>query len=73
VTDDRLTVRRAVESDDGALLALDHSAWDSRSGFPSFSAEVRETFFNERSSPEAHLVAEYDGEYLDDLGLAKFL
>lgn len=62
VTDDRLTIRRAVASDDAALLALDLSAWTAESGFPSMTAGDREGFFSERSRPDAHLIAEYDGE-----------
>jgi ribosomal protein S18 acetylase RimI-like enzyme len=62
VTDDHLTIRRAVETDDAALLALDLSAWTAESGFPSMSTGDREEFFNERCGPDAHLIAEYDGE-----------
>lgn len=63
VTDDRVTVRRAVAADEADLLALDLSAWDASSGFPSFlTGERRERFFDERSGPEHHLVAEYDGD-----------
>lgn len=62
VTDHRLTIRRAVETDDAALLALDLSAWTAESGFPSLTAGDRETFFSERNGPDGHLIAEYDGE-----------
>lgn len=61
MTDERVTVRRAVESDDEALLAIALSAWDASSGFPSFHNPDREKFFTERSGPEAHLIAEDDG------------
>jgi ribosomal protein S18 acetylase RimI-like enzyme len=62
VTDDRLTIRRAVGTDDAALLAVDLSAWTAESGFPSLTTGDREEFFSERSGPDAHLIAEYDGE-----------
>jgi ribosomal protein S18 acetylase RimI-like enzyme len=62
VTADRLTIRRAVETDDAALLVLDLSAWTAESGFPSLANGDREKFFGERSGPDAHLIAEYDGE-----------
>jgi ribosomal protein S18 acetylase RimI-like enzyme len=62
VTDDRLTIRRAVGTDDAALLAIDLSAWTAESGFPSFTTGEREEFFSDRSGPDAHLIAEYDGE-----------
>ena len=58
--DDRLTVRRAIEADDAALLAIDRTAWDATSGFPSYQDVIQDTFFA-RSGPEAHLVAESDG------------
>jgi ribosomal protein S18 acetylase RimI-like enzyme len=66
VSDDRLpgdrqvTVRTAVEGDDAALLAIERSAWDASSGFPSYSDNLPDTFFS-RSGPEAHLVAEHGG------------
>lgn len=62
MTDDRVTVRRAVESDDQALLAIELSAWDASSGFPSFHDPAPETFFTDRAGPEAHLIAEDEGE-----------
>lgn len=62
VTDNRVTVRRAVEADDAELLALDQASWDSDSGFPSFTTSAQVRFFSERSGPDAHLVAEHDGE-----------
>ena len=68
MTDIRLTVRRAVESDDAALLEIDQSAWDATSGFPSYQETIRDSFFA-RSGPEAHLVAEYDGEVVGYLRL----
>ncbi|MEU4190885.1 GNAT family N-acetyltransferase [Kribbella sp. NPDC026611] len=63
MTDDaapRVTVRRAVEEDDGALLAIDKTAWDASSGFPSYQETLQDSFFA-RSGPDAHLVAEYGG------------
>ena len=68
VTDDPVTVRRAVEADDAVLLEIDRTAWDATSGFPSYGETVRESFF-ERSGPEAHLVAEYDGRVVGYLRL----
>jgi ribosomal protein S18 acetylase RimI-like enzyme len=68
VTDIRLTVRRAVESDDAALLEIDQTAWDATSGFPSYQERMSDSFFV-RSGPEAHLVAEYDGEVVGYLRL----
>ena len=59
--DPLLTVRRAVEADDAALLAIDRTAWDATSGFPSYQEIVRDTFFV-RGGPEVHLVALYNGE-----------
>ncbi|MEU4391441.1 GNAT family N-acetyltransferase [Kribbella sp. NPDC023855] len=57
-----VTVRRAVEADEAALLAIELTAWDASSGFPSMTAPDRTAFFSERSGPDAHLVAELDGE-----------
>ena len=68
MTDPHLTVRRAVESDDAALLEIDQTAWDASSGFPSYQDTLRDSFFA-RSGPEAHLVAEYDGEVVGYLRL----
>lgn len=73
MSDERLpalevTVRRAVESDDAFLLEIDRTSWDASSGFPSYQEAVRESFF-ERSGPEAHLVAEYDGQVVGYLRL----
>ncbi|WP_328526061.1 GNAT family N-acetyltransferase [Kribbella sp. NBC_00359] len=67
-TDQPLTVRRAVEADDAALLAIDRTAWDASSGFPSYLETIKDTFFV-RCGPEAHLVAEYDGEVVGYLRL----
>ncbi|MDX2971659.1 GNAT family N-acetyltransferase [Kribbella solani] len=63
-----VTVRQAVESDDAALLAIEKVAWTAMSGFPSFQELLTETFFT-RSGPEAHLVAEHDGEVVGYLRL----
>ncbi|MEU4288804.1 GNAT family N-acetyltransferase [Kribbella sp. NPDC026596] len=68
MTDPHLTVRRAVESDDAALLEIDQTAWDASSGFPSYQDTLRDSFFA-RSGPEAHLVAEYDGKVVGYLRL----
>jgi ribosomal protein S18 acetylase RimI-like enzyme len=59
-----VTVRRAVEADEPALLAIELTAWDASSGFPSMTPADKTTFFSERSGPDAHLVAEADGEVL---------
>jgi ribosomal protein S18 acetylase RimI-like enzyme len=68
VNDIRLSIRRAVESDDAALLEIDQTSWDATSGFPSYQEAIRDSFFA-RSGPEAHLVAEYDGEVVGYLRL----
>ncbi|MGW6281124.1 N-acetyltransferase family protein [Kribbella sp. NPDC055071] len=60
MTDPHLTIRRAIESDDAALLEIDRTSWDATSGFPSYQDVIHDTFFA-RTGPEAHLVAEYDG------------
>jgi ribosomal protein S18 acetylase RimI-like enzyme len=70
VTDAKVTVRQAVEEDDAALLELDRTAWDSRSGFPSFRLAERDSFFTERNRPEAVLVAT-DGAQV--LGFARLV
>lgn len=59
-----VTVRRAVEADEAALLAIELTAWDASSGFPSLTPADKTTFFSARSGPDAHLVAEADGEVL---------
>jgi ribosomal protein S18 acetylase RimI-like enzyme len=64
-----VTVRRAVETDDSALLAIELTVWDASSGFPSMTQPDKSEFFSERSGPEAHLVAEDDGEVLGYLRL----
>ncbi|MEV8374395.1 GNAT family N-acetyltransferase [Kribbella sp. NPDC056861] len=64
-----VTVRRAVEADEQALLAIELTAWDASSGFPSMTPADKKTFFSERSGPDAHLVAEADGEVLGYLRL----
>lgn len=64
-----VTVRRAVEADDAALLAIELTAWDGTSGFPSLTSGELSEFFSERSGPDAHLVAEADGEVLGYLRL----
>ncbi|HET6293518.1 MAG TPA: GNAT family N-acetyltransferase [Kribbella sp.] len=69
MTDNRPTVRLAVESDDAALLAIELTAWDASSGFPSLGAEGRDSFFTERSNVDDHLVAEDNGELLGYLRL----
>jgi len=68
VTANRLTVRRAVETDDAVLLRIDQTSWDATSGFPSYQENIRDSFFA-RSGPEAHLVAEYDGQVVGYLRL----
>ncbi|RZU19628.1 ribosomal protein S18 acetylase RimI-like enzyme [Kribbella rubisoli] len=66
--DHEVTVRRAVQEDDAALLAIEKISWDASSGFPSYQDNLTDTFFA-RSGPEAHLVAEYDGEVVGYLRL----
>ena len=68
MTANRLTVRRAVETDDAVLLRIDQTSWDATSGFPSYQENIRDSFFA-RSGPEAHLVAEYDGQVVGYLRL----
>jgi len=63
-----LTVRFAVQADDATLLAIEKTAWDASSGFPSYQETVEDTFFA-RSGPEAHLVAVYDGTVVGYLRL----
>ncbi|WP_041289801.1 GNAT family N-acetyltransferase [Kribbella flavida] len=62
MTAERVLVRPAAEADDPALLALDSAAWDSSSGFPSFRAALRGSFFTERAGPQSYLVAELGGD-----------
>ncbi len=57
MTANRLTVRRAIESDDAVLLRIDQTSWDATSGFPSYQENSRDSFFA-RSGPDTHLVAE---------------
>ncbi|GAB2553025.1 GNAT family N-acetyltransferase [Kribbella endophytica] len=61
MSDNRVTVRRAVASDEAALLDIEMTAWDASSGFPSLTAGERSTFFAERWGPDAFIVAELDG------------
>lgn len=56
-----MTVRRAVASDEAALLDIEMTAWDASSGFPSLTAGERSTFFAERWGPDAFIVAELAG------------
>jgi ribosomal protein S18 acetylase RimI-like enzyme len=59
---EEVRVRPAVVEDDAALLAVDLESWSPASGFPSVMDPEALTFFNERTTPEKHLVAEYRGE-----------
>jgi ribosomal protein S18 acetylase RimI-like enzyme len=68
VTASRLTVRRAIQSDDAVLLRIDQTSWDATSGFPSYQENSRDTFFA-RGGPEDHLVAEDDGKVVGYLRL----
>ena len=43
------------------LIELERTAFDSRSGFPSFRTAVRESFFTERCQPE-HVLVAVDGD-----------
>ncbi|WP_432942519.1 N-acetyltransferase family protein [Kribbella sp. CA-253562] len=61
MSDNSVTVRRAVASDEAALLEIELTAWDATSGFPSLTAGDRTTFFAERYGPDAFLVAELAG------------
>ncbi|GAB2632717.1 GNAT family N-acetyltransferase [Kribbella swartbergensis] len=68
MTANHLTIRRAVESDDAVLLRIDQTSWDATSGFPSYQETIKDSFFA-RTGPEAHLVAEYDGQVVGYLRL----
>jgi ribosomal protein S18 acetylase RimI-like enzyme len=68
VTDDAVTVRRAVAEDDAALLEIEKTSWDASSGFPSYLDRLEDTFFH-RTGPEDHLVAEQHGEVIGYLRL----
>ncbi|MEI8408525.1 MULTISPECIES: GNAT family N-acetyltransferase [unclassified Kribbella] len=68
MTANRLTVRRAIESDDAVLLRIDQTSWDATSGFPSYGENSRDSFWA-RGGPEDHLVAEYDGQVVGYLRL----
>ncbi|MFG1815741.1 GNAT family N-acetyltransferase [Kribbella sp. NPDC049174] len=68
MTATRLTIRRAVETDDAVLLRIDQTSWDASTGFPSYQEHIRDSFFA-RSGPEAHLVAEHDGQVVGYLRL----
>jgi ribosomal protein S18 acetylase RimI-like enzyme len=58
---DDLTVRPATTADDAALRALDATAWDPGTGFPSVQAQQRPTFFSADDDPARTLVAERGG------------
>jgi ribosomal protein S18 acetylase RimI-like enzyme len=58
---DDLTVRPATAADDAALRALDATAWDPGTGFPSVQAQRRPTFFSADDDPARTLVAVRDG------------
>jgi ribosomal protein S18 acetylase RimI-like enzyme len=58
-----------VQADETALLEIELTAWDASSGFPSFTPADRTAFFTERAGPDAHLVAEENGEVLGYLRL----
>lgn len=64
-----MTVRRAVETDESALLEIELTAWDASSGFPSLTPADKPTFFSDRSGPDAHLVAEENDVVLGYLRL----
>ncbi|GIH17933.1 GNAT family N-acetyltransferase [Rugosimonospora africana] len=75
-TRDQLTVdwaplvRQAVEADDAALLALDSTAWTQGSGFPSYLARQRTSFFSEEKVPDQILVAHIGGDLAGYAGVA---
>jgi ribosomal protein S18 acetylase RimI-like enzyme len=57
-----ITIRPAIAADDDALRRIDATSWDSSSMFPSVLATVDDhPFFDDRTPPEHHLVAEVDG------------
>ncbi len=60
-TGERFTIRPARAEDDAALLAVDRTAWTRTSGFPSQQEEERTSFFDERVTPDLHVVAEAHG------------
>jgi ribosomal protein S18 acetylase RimI-like enzyme len=60
--DGRIRIRMGRVSDDTGLAALDAAAWTADSGFPSVIQAGTGYFFTPGSPPEAHLVAEMDGE-----------
>jgi ribosomal protein S18 acetylase RimI-like enzyme len=60
--DGRVLIRMGRISDDAGLAALDAAAWTAESGFPSVLQADTGYFFTPASPPEAHLVAEMNGE-----------
>ena len=64
IEEKQVRVRPARLTDDTALTRLDAAAWSAEAGFPSLIEHVTETnapFFGADKPPEAHLVAELDG------------
>ena len=58
-------MRPARQADQAALADLDAVAWSAESGFPSVNGTgARDSFFDDRNPPEAHLVAELDGSVI---------
>lgn len=68
MTEAEVIVRKAVEADSETLIELERTAFDSRSGFPSFRVAEKESFFTERCQPENVLVAT-DGDEI--IGFAR--
>ena len=64
-----VTIRLATEADAAALQAVDAVSWDASSGFPSMRDREAAEFFNERATPDRHLVAEYEGRVVGYLRL----
>jgi ribosomal protein S18 acetylase RimI-like enzyme len=57
-----LQVRVARLGDEPGVAAVDAAAWSPESGFPSVIQAADGSFFSPDSPPEAHLVAEIDGQ-----------
>ncbi|MGI5230467.1 N-acetyltransferase family protein [Actinoallomurus sp. CA-142502] len=62
-------VRPAALDDDADLLALDTASWTPGSGFPSAQQAERTTYFTERRTPQAHLVAELGDQIVGTIGV----
>ncbi|GAA4913491.1 ribosomal protein S18 acetylase RimI-like enzyme [Stackebrandtia albiflava] len=68
---DSVTVRPATVDDDAALLAIEKTAWNSDSGFPSMRDPDQVVFFDaERRPVDIHFVAEHAGRIIGYIRLA---